>query len=287
MKQAIGAYRSITATPEFRELERLRSKARHDEAQALHHAAKVAVAENDEKWQGVVGGKIADVATRYQYDSRESFSKAFTRFHGMPPSKIRRGTAKFFHPLTINISIHGVLARFKEQNAKLRSRLKELESSGVVNEAVFKALDRFDAELSGVTADERLSETVSRVFADFSVMRERDVRKIIAGNQTGAFGTDNQDFTGYVNRLKDCDAQVQWTLFMPDMVKHQQDGFQVDSFEYITMPAMRLVGKEVELDTEKDSWEISGDEVLTIYRKFDERCFSTATAIRAPRVCSA
>jgi predicted transposase/invertase (TIGR01784 family) len=35
MKEAIVAYRSITATPEFREMERLRSKARHDEAQAL------------------------------------------------------------------------------------------------------------------------------------------------------------------------------------------------------------------------------------------------------------
>jgi predicted transposase/invertase (TIGR01784 family) len=62
MNQAIGAYRSITATPEFRELERLRSKARHDEAQALHHAAKVAVAENDEKWQGVVADKDAEIA---------------------------------------------------------------------------------------------------------------------------------------------------------------------------------------------------------------------------------
>ena len=38
MKEAINAYRSITATSEFREMERLRSKARHDEAQALHHA---------------------------------------------------------------------------------------------------------------------------------------------------------------------------------------------------------------------------------------------------------
>jgi len=35
MDEAIVAYRSITATPEFREMERLRSKARHDEAQAL------------------------------------------------------------------------------------------------------------------------------------------------------------------------------------------------------------------------------------------------------------
>jgi len=38
VKQAIGAYRSITITPEFKEMERLRSKARHDEAQALFHA---------------------------------------------------------------------------------------------------------------------------------------------------------------------------------------------------------------------------------------------------------
>ncbi len=38
MSKAINAYYSITASSEFRELERLRAKARHDEAQALHHA---------------------------------------------------------------------------------------------------------------------------------------------------------------------------------------------------------------------------------------------------------
>jgi len=38
MNEAIGAYRNITATPEFRERERLYAKARHDEAQALYHA---------------------------------------------------------------------------------------------------------------------------------------------------------------------------------------------------------------------------------------------------------
>ena len=35
MSEAIGAYRSITVSPEFKEAERLRAKARHDEAQAL------------------------------------------------------------------------------------------------------------------------------------------------------------------------------------------------------------------------------------------------------------
>ena len=38
MKQAIDAFYSITASSEFHEVERLYSKARHDEAQALRHA---------------------------------------------------------------------------------------------------------------------------------------------------------------------------------------------------------------------------------------------------------
>ena len=38
MDQALNAYDVITASSEFREMERLRAKARHDEAQALHHA---------------------------------------------------------------------------------------------------------------------------------------------------------------------------------------------------------------------------------------------------------
>ena len=40
MNQAINAYHSVTASPEFRELERLRAKALHDEAQALFYAER-------------------------------------------------------------------------------------------------------------------------------------------------------------------------------------------------------------------------------------------------------
>ena len=50
MEQAINAYRHITTTEEFKEMERLRSLARHNEAAALRHAAEV----EREKWQGVV-----------------------------------------------------------------------------------------------------------------------------------------------------------------------------------------------------------------------------------------
>jgi predicted transposase/invertase (TIGR01784 family) len=62
MKQAIGAYRHITATSEFREMERLRSKARHDEAQALKNAEKRGAESEREKWRNVVADKEAALA---------------------------------------------------------------------------------------------------------------------------------------------------------------------------------------------------------------------------------
>jgi len=265
--------------------------------------------------------KIIDVAMRYQYDTQESFSKAFTRFHGVPPSKIRQGKVRVFNPLSINITVkggfdmsrkmiddfywndidgekdrkltnverynrivdwagkargqnpnvfdtltewvlddsewsdekiaeneqilmQGVFARFKEQNARLREYLKDLEPSGVVNAAVFKALDIFDGELSGLSHNEHFRDTVAKMFADFSTMRERSVRELIAGNKTGPTGTDSVEIFGYINCLKNCDAQVQWALFMPDMVERQQKGFRMDSFEYKKMPAMRFIGRE-------------------------------------------
>lgn len=52
MEQAINAYYSITASPEFHEIERLREKARHDEAQALRHAEQQGIQ------QGMRQGKL-------------------------------------------------------------------------------------------------------------------------------------------------------------------------------------------------------------------------------------
>jgi len=58
MTQAIGAYRHATATDEFKELERLRSRARSNEVSALGRARR----EEREKWQGVVAEKDAEIA---------------------------------------------------------------------------------------------------------------------------------------------------------------------------------------------------------------------------------
>ncbi|NLP16358.1 MAG: AraC family transcriptional regulator [Clostridiales bacterium] len=53
--------------------------------------------------------KIIDIALKYGYDSPDSFTKAFTRFHGVTPTAIRRDGAmiKSFAPLKIKFSLEG------------------------------------------------------------------------------------------------------------------------------------------------------------------------------------
>ena len=53
MSEALQAYRHVAASDEFKERERMRSKARHDEAQALHNAERRGEERANAKWQGV------------------------------------------------------------------------------------------------------------------------------------------------------------------------------------------------------------------------------------------
>lgn len=53
--------------------------------------------------------KVIDIALKYGYDSPDSFTKAFTRFHGVTPSMVQKNTEilKSFAPLKIKISLEG------------------------------------------------------------------------------------------------------------------------------------------------------------------------------------
>lgn len=53
--------------------------------------------------------KIIDIALKYGYESPESFTKAFTRFHGVTPNIAKRSGAqlKSFNRLTIKIQFEG------------------------------------------------------------------------------------------------------------------------------------------------------------------------------------
>ena len=53
--------------------------------------------------------KIIDIAMKYGYDSPDSFTKAFTRFHGVSPAMVRKNdvTIKTFAPLKLEILLKG------------------------------------------------------------------------------------------------------------------------------------------------------------------------------------
>ncbi|MCL2571420.1 MAG: AraC family transcriptional regulator [Defluviitaleaceae bacterium] len=53
--------------------------------------------------------KVIDISMKYGYDSPDSFTKAFTRFHGVTPASARvlRKNLKIFYPLSIKVYIKG------------------------------------------------------------------------------------------------------------------------------------------------------------------------------------
>ena len=52
--------------------------------------------------------KIIDIALKYGYDTPESFSRAFTRFHGITPSEAKHGgNARIFTPLSVKLTLTG------------------------------------------------------------------------------------------------------------------------------------------------------------------------------------
>lgn len=53
--------------------------------------------------------KVIDVAMKYGYDSPDSFTKAFSRFHGVTPKEVQRNETmiKSFAPLKIELSLKG------------------------------------------------------------------------------------------------------------------------------------------------------------------------------------
>lgn len=113
--------------------------------------------------------------------------------------------------------------------AQLLDYLRKLDAQhpGVVHKPVFSALERITAALPAAA----VLETVDPALKDFSAMRDRATREKVAH---------------FVRMLGSYDDSVQWTLFMPGSVKDAQKGFKVESFEYLSMPAMRFLGFEGE-----------------------------------------
>lgn len=69
--------------------------------------------------------RIIDIALKYGYDTPESFSRAFTRFHGISPSEAKHsGNVKIFTPLSVKLTLTG--------GSKMNYRIEKREAFRVV-----------------------------------------------------------------------------------------------------------------------------------------------------------
>lgn len=89
------------------------------------------------------GVKVIDVAYKYGYDTPESFTKAFTRFHGMSPMQLKgqRYNLTPFYPLQLEISIKG--------GNKLDVCLEQMEAFKVIGFSRFYRYDTAFDEIPG------------------------------------------------------------------------------------------------------------------------------------------
>lgn len=84
-------------------------------------------------------GKITDIAMKYGYETPESFTKAFTRFHGIAPKFAREGGARLvlFNPIVIKLSVEGGKAMdykiVQTKNQKFLAIVKDFPNS-IIND---------------------------------------------------------------------------------------------------------------------------------------------------------
>lgn len=84
--------------------------------------------------------KVIDIALKYAYDSPESFTKAFTRFHGITPNVARRAGVKLksFNRLLIKIKLEGGTVMDyrieKRENFKLLAKVAKFRNESISEE---------------------------------------------------------------------------------------------------------------------------------------------------------
>lgn len=126
---------------------------------------------------------VLETAYKYGYDTPESFTKAFTRFHGLPPTQVRRNSRaiKPFLPLAIKIEIQGG----NEMDYKVE-KMDEFQLIGFVrefsHEDAYSRIPKFWDEVMALTEPLVREPT------------QNDVGKAILDNKIGEFGACFQGF---------------------------------------------------------------------------------------------
>lgn len=104
--------------------------------------------------------KVIDIAFKYGYDTPESFSRAFTRFHGVSPVQVKNGaTVKSFSRLSVKLILSG------GTTMDYRIETKEAFDLIVKRKRFPKNTELTAAEISGFWAECSNDGTVGRIIS--------------------------------------------------------------------------------------------------------------------------
>ncbi|MBP3413866.1 MAG: AraC family transcriptional regulator [Clostridia bacterium] len=123
--------------------------------------------------------KIIDIAYKYGYETPESFTKAFTRYHDASPSDIRKNRylIKAFHPLRISIVIQG--------GAKMDFSVKKMAGFKVIG---FARNFSFDSSYADIPLfwDEVFKKYAQTLYSGNAPTNETE--QAVIDNRIGEFG---------------------------------------------------------------------------------------------------
>ncbi len=134
------------------------------------------------------GAKVIDVALKYCYETPESFTKSFSRFHGVTPQRVKGDVSKIkvFLPLKINISITG--------GSKMDFRIEKMDSFKVIG---FKKIFNMDDCLKKIP--EFWSELYKKYYLSWCEKGEPStpIEKCMKKNGIGDYGICMKDFESH------------------------------------------------------------------------------------------
>ncbi len=89
--------------------------------------------------------RVIDIALKYCYDTPEGFTRAFTRFHGVPPSAVRRGSpVKSFAKLCVTIIVKGgSTMNYKVVTKESFKVLEKVEEQSIADEQNLNTIPQF------------------------------------------------------------------------------------------------------------------------------------------------
>lgn len=131
----------------------------------------------------IKGQSVIDTAFKYGYSTPESFTKAFVRFHGITPVKLKKSPdfLKVFLPITFSIAING--------GENMDVRFEELEAMELIG---FTRVMTFDKAYECIPLfwQEKSSQILSKCWKikDPDQRLLSELEKTVVANSIGMFG---------------------------------------------------------------------------------------------------